>query len=138
MAEETFSIIDDGETAAVPARLSGNAVRLSRGALEQALGWTLKPEGLCRGSVCVPVRAGAALETVEGVDLAGVATALGRPLAIDADERAAYVGVGADERARTLASLEAPDFTLPDLAGRLHSLGEHRGKKVLLVAYASW
>jgi hypothetical protein len=138
MAEETFSIIDDGKAAAVPARLSGGAVRLSRGALEQALGWTLKPEGLCRGNVCVPVRAGAALETVEGVDLAGVATALGRPLALDADERAAYVGVAADERARTLATLEAPDFTLPDLAGRPHSLGEHRGKKVLLVAYASW
>jgi hypothetical protein len=63
MAGETFSIIDDGKPTAVPARLRGDAVRLSRGALEQALGWTLKPEGLCRGSVCVPLRAGAALET---------------------------------------------------------------------------
>jgi hypothetical protein len=138
MAGETFAIIDDGKPTAVPARLREGTVRLSRDALEQALGWTLKPEGLCRGSVCVPVRAGAALETAEEVDLAGVAAALGRPLAIDAEERAAYVGVGADERARPLASLEAPDFTLPDLAGGLHSLGEHRGKKVLLVAYASW
>jgi hypothetical protein len=138
MAGETFSIIDDGKSIAVPARLSGGAVRLSRGALEQALGWTLKPEGLCRGGACVPVRAGSALETAEGVDLAGVATVLGRPVAIDVEERAAYLGVGADDRARSLASLEAPDFTLPDLAGGLHSLGEHRGKKVLLVAYASW
>jgi hypothetical protein len=72
------------------------------------------------------------------VDLAAVATALGRPLALDMEERAAYVGIGADERARSLAALEAPDFTLPDLDGRPHSLGEHRGKKVLLVAYASW
>ena len=32
----------------------------------------------------------------------------------------------------------APDFTLPDLEGRLHSLSEHRGKKVLLVTWASW
>jgi peroxiredoxin len=46
--------------------------------------------------------------------------------------------VGAHERARSLAALEAPDFTLPDLAGRPHSLAEHRGEKVLLVAYASW
>jgi peroxiredoxin len=37
-----------------------------------------------------------------------------------------------------LASLDAPDFTLPDLDGHLHSLAGHRGKKVLLVAYASW
>ena len=30
------------------------------------------------------------------------------------------------------------DLSLPDLDGRLHSLAEHRGTKVLLVAYASW
>ena len=46
--------------------------------------------------------------------------------------------MSAAERAKTLSSLEAPDFTLPDLDGRLHSLSEQRGKKVLLVAYASW
>jgi len=46
--------------------------------------------------------------------------------------------VAASVRARALASLEAPDFTLPDLDGRLHTLSNHRGKKVLLVAYASW
>jgi hypothetical protein len=122
----------------VPARVSGDAVRLSREALEQALGWTLKPEGLCRANVCVPLRARAAVDTPDGVDLAGVAAALGRPLALDLDARAAYVGVGAHERARVLESLEAPNFTLPDLDGRLHSLAEKRGKKVLLVAYASW
>jgi peroxiredoxin len=37
-----------------------------------------------------------------------------------------------------MATLEAPDFTLPDLAGRMHTLSDHRGKKVLLIAYASW
>ncbi|TAJ31410.1 MAG: redoxin domain-containing protein, partial [Reyranella sp.] len=35
-------------------------------------------------------------------------------------------------------SLEAPDFTLPDLDGKTHSLAEQRGKKVLLVSWASW
>ena len=44
----------------------------------------------------------------------------------------------AEERGRRLASLEAPDFTLPDLDGRLHSLSDHRGAKVFLVAYGSW
>jgi peroxiredoxin len=27
---------------------------------------------------------------------------------------------------------------LPDLSGRMHALSDFRGKKVLLVAYASW
>ncbi len=130
--------VESGRVTTVPARMRDGAVRLSREALERALGWALRPEGLCRGSLCVPVREAAALEFPDGVDLGAVAATLGRPLALDVEEGAAYVGMGADERARSLAALEAPDFTLPDLHGRPHSLAEHRGKKVLLVAYASW
>jgi hypothetical protein len=73
-----------------------------------------------------------------GVERAARAREAGRPVAIDLLERAAYLGVAAAARAAALASLEAPDFTLPDLDGRLHTLSAHRGTKVLLVAYASW
>jgi len=78
------------------------------------------------------------LDEADGVARATRAETSGRPVAIDRDERAAYLGVSAAERAKGLSSLEAPDFALPDLDGRLHSLSEHRGQKVLLVAYASW
>jgi peroxiredoxin len=37
-----------------------------------------------------------------------------------------------------LQSLQAPDFTLPDLEGKWHALSEYRGRKVLLVSWASW
>ena len=74
----------------------------------------------------------------EGVERVRGAEADGRPVALDLDEGAAFVGVAARERARRLESLEAPDFALPDLAGRVHRLSEQRGKKVLLVVYASW
>jgi hypothetical protein len=84
------------------------------------------------------VPADAALETSGGVDLAAFAKLLDRPLALDLHERAAYLGVSAGERQRALRSLVAPDFTLPDLSGRPHRLSDHRGKKILLVAYASW
>ena len=76
--------------------------------------------------------------TDDGIDLAGFAALLSRPLAIDVDERVACLGASAVDRAAQLASLEAPDFTLPDLNGRMHALSDYRGKKVLLVAYASW
>lgn len=79
-----------------------------------------------------------ALDEAEGVARATKAGASGRPVAIDRDERAAYLGVSAADRAGALSSLEAPDFTLPDLDGRSHTLSAYRGKKVLLVAYASW
>ena len=42
------------------------------------------------------------------------------------------------ERTAALESLEAPDFTLPDLSGRPHSLVDYRGRKVLLATWASW
>jgi hypothetical protein len=133
-----FQILDGHALVEVDARISGERVALDPASLERALGWKLRPEGLCRGSVCVPVRDRSALVGSEGIDLTGLASALGRPLALDAQEGAAALGTGAAERRSLLASLEAPDFTLPDLSGRRHSLSEQRGKKVLLVAYASW
>jgi hypothetical protein len=48
------------------------------------------------------------------------------------------LGEGAEARASSLRSLEAPDFTLPDVDGRPHSLSDYRGKKVFLVSWASW
>jgi hypothetical protein len=67
--------------------------------------------------------------TADAVELArALARRLERPLALDVDERAAYLGVSAAERARQLASLEAPDFALPDLeAGS--TLAEHRRRR---------
>jgi hypothetical protein len=80
----------------------------------------------------------AVLGAPEGAEVLKRAEAEGRPVAVDPEEGVAYLGVSARARAAALASLEAPDFTLPGLDGRLHSLREQRGKKVLLVAYASW
>jgi hypothetical protein len=117
---------------------SGGELRAAPEAVASALGWTLEAEGLCRGDVCVPVRDRGALLRDGGIDLERLAALLGRPLACDAEERMAVLGVSAEDRARALMSLEAPDFTLPDLSGQQHSLHQHRGKKVLLIAYASW
>ena len=133
-----FALIDEGRPVELEAEISGGRVRIPEAALRDALGWELRAEGLCRGDVCVPVRDPAKLAGDSGVDLEALAELLDRPLALDAEERAAALGTSAGERTVQMASLEAPDFTLPDLAGRMHSLSEHRGKKVLLIAYASW
>lgn len=134
----TFTILDEGRAVVVPAVVAGGQVRVPADAVHTALGWDYHGGQLCSDTMCVPVADGAALADERGIDLAALAAALDRPLALDVAESAAYLGVSARERAQALSSLEAPDFTLPDLAGRLHSLSEHRGKKVLLVAYASW
>ena len=132
---ETFTWIDGDRVAAVAAAIDGDSVRVAPDALRAATGWELKPEGLCKDNACVPVRD---LADARGVDLAAFARALDRPIAIDAAERVAALGTSAAERSARMATLQAPDFSLPDLGGRMHTLSEHRGKKVLLIAYASW
>lgn len=133
-----FTLIEADRTAQVPASLANGRVWLSATGVRDALGWELKPQGLCRGERCVPVRDPSDFANAKGIDLELLAATLGQPLALDADERVAALGAPVAERAASLASLEAPDFRLPDLAGRMHALSEQRGKKVLLIAYASW
>jgi hypothetical protein len=138
MPEDQFTVIDGGRATVVRAVVTQDRVRLSPGDLKEALGWELRPEGLCKEPVCLPVPADSLIATDEGVDLIELANLLDRPLALDIDQRAAYVGASAGTRSEALASLEAPDFSLPDLDGRSHALSDYRGQKVLLVAYASW
>jgi hypothetical protein len=84
------------------------------------------------------VSSSSGLDVGELLDLGALAELLRRPLALDLVERAGFLGESASARSDALTSLDAPDFTLPDLAGISHSLAEHRGEKVFLVAWASW
>ena len=67
-----------------------------------------------------------------------LADALQRPLVTDQEHAVAALGASHHDRGDALTSLKAPDFSLPDLDGNIHSLSDQLGKKVLLVAYASW
>ena len=63
---------------------------------------------------------------------------LTNPPPADASRSVWMLGEAAADRGASLASLEAPDFTLPDITGKLHSLSDFRGKKVFLATWASW
>jgi hypothetical protein len=107
--------------------------------LEALTGWALKPEGLCRAEACVPLpRDGSWLDDAGRVDLATFAERLGRPVVHDDAHAIWAFGESASARGRALDSLQAPDFTLPDLDGKLHSLADHRGRKVFLYAWGSY
>jgi hypothetical protein len=135
---EPFTIIDEVRAATVDAAIEGGRILVPSEDIDRALGWTLKPEGFCRDDVCVPVRDGSNVLRNGAVDLAAFAELIGRPIALDAGERAAAVGASAQDRTAVLTTGEAPDFTLPDLSGRMHSLSDYRSKKVFLAVWASW
>lgn len=129
-----------GEVRVAGAEVDGEELWLPAGELGAALGWTLREEGLCRRDVCVAIPPGREAEfTRDGtVNAAAFWRHTDRPVVHDRSGTVWVLGAASKERAAQLSSLEAPDFTLPDLDGELHSLREQRGKKVLLVTWASW
>jgi hypothetical protein len=132
-----LTVLDGERTTEVEAERDGERVLLHRDALLAATGWERKPEGLCRGDICVPPRDDS-LDAPGGcVDLAAFAAALRRPLVLDSDHGVAALGAAADAH-EDLRNTRAPEFALPDLEGRIHRLSDLRGRKVLLAAYASW
>jgi len=131
---------EQSETPSPTARADNDDLWISPRELELATGWSMKPEGFCLGDVCVPVPAADRSRYVDGdrINAAAFWRRLGNPIVHDASGEIWALGSGASDRAASLQSLEAPDFTLPDLSGATHSLSRQRGKKVLLVTWASW
>jgi hypothetical protein len=135
------TLLTDHGTIIVEARHNaGEDLWLTARNAEKATGWTLKPEGLCKADVCVPVPPHRASEFVSGtaINLAAFWRHMDLPLVHDDSCDTWVLGESASARSARLQSLEAPDFSLPDLDGKQHSLSAQRGKKVLLVSWASW
>ncbi len=122
----------------VPGDVLDGRLFVEASSLEEATGWVRKPEGLCRGDICVPVRDPERLERGNLIDLAGLASALGRRSIVDIDARIAAISADAMDRRGALEGLVAPAFTLPDLDGSPVSLGDSSGLKRVLVTFSSW
>ena len=100
---------------------------------EERTGWAFKPEGACKGEVCIPL----ADPPGDTVDLATIADAMNLPLVHDAEHGVWAIGpesVGG----RVLTTAEAPELVLPTLDGDEFRLSSLRGSKVLLVAWAPY
>src|SRR5262249_29763454 len=72
----------------------------------------------------------------QSLNLTGFARLISQPYAGDEWHEVWYFGAPSQQVSKLL-DLQGPDFTLPDLDGRAHSLSEQRGKKVLLAVGAS-
>lgn len=99
-------------------------------------GWEAKPEGLCKGDVCVPAPDVVAPDG--GLDVAVLAERLGMPLVRDEDSGLVALGPDTVGSGRALATATAPELELPDADGNPFRLSALHGRKVLLVAWASW
>jgi len=100
--------------------------------LERRTGWTIRPEGACKGETCVP------LPPMHGptVDVRVLAAHLGMPLI--KDDLTGMWCLGPEAEGRVLTTAVAPEVTLPEWRGGSIALGSLRGSKVLLLAWAPW
>lgn len=131
--------------ATVDANDDAAALWLDASGIEAAIGWQWKPEGLCQGDVCMPLAPAARAQWVRerpgqapALNLAAMWRHSGQPAVHDQAGQTWVLGTGSGQRRAALETLEAPDFTLPDLAGVPHRLADYRGRKVFLATWASW
>ena len=112
--------------------------------LELLNDFELKPEGACLDDLCVPIKQDRDSEIFvrrddeRWVNASELARRLQQASAHDAQHRVWSFGPVPATRSAFLDRAEAPDFALPDREGNLVRLSDFRGKKVLVLAWASW
>jgi hypothetical protein len=106
--------------------------------------FVLKPEGACLAELCIPVRQDRDSEMFvkrggQGwFNVTELARRLQQAFAVDTEHAVWSFGNIPVTRNTFLQSAMAPDFALSDRQGRQVRLSDFRGKKVLLVTWASW
>jgi|SRR5581483_12429247 len=112
--------------------------------LKKSTRFELKPSGVCRDELCFPLPKANRESFVRKQDdgswfnLSAFARLVHQPIAYDEKHSIWLFGDRPAVQNGFLATLTAPDFTLPDVNGKMHSLSDFKGKKVLIVTWASW
>ncbi len=144
MSLKNITVIYDEKRVVVHgARSEAEDLWLSPEDLARVSGWELTAEGVCLEGLCVPEPPGeesfvARRGDGTWVNLSRLARLLDQPVVASPEHRVWFFGDRPQRLADRLVSLTAPDFTLPDLDGRRYTLSQFRGRKVFLVAWASW
>lgn len=139
------TVIYDGAVSSVRRTLpDARDLWLTLDDLRRASRFVLKPQGACLDELCVPIpraRERAFLRRESGkkwFNLSELARALHQPEVHDSGHAVWLYGPRPESARKRIRTLEAPDFTLPDWKGVRRSLSDFRGKKVLLITWASW
>lgn len=136
-------VYDDKATEVATAREEADQLWITTADLKRSTRFEVKPQGVCRDELCFPLPKSKQQgflrkdNNESWFNLTAFAQLVHQQVAHDATLATWYFGLRADQR-QGLSSLQAPDFVLPDLNGKLHRLSNFQGKKVLLVTWASW
>src|SRR3954470_4785633 len=136
-------VYDDNVTELSAATEDASQLWITTADLKRATRFEVKPQGVCRDELCFPLPKARQQEFIRRTapvtwfNMTAFAALVHQPVAHDAALSTWYFGLRSDQR-QQLSSLQAPDFTLPDLHGKPPRLSDFPGKKILLVTWASW
>lgn len=107
-----------------------NTLDINANDFRAGTGWQIKPEGACKGEVCVPLGSG-------DFDLKATTERLG--MAIVQNEASGTWAIGPESLGdRALVTAVAPELVLDDINGNEFRLSSLLGKKVVIVSWAPY
>ncbi len=118
-----------------PARDAG-ALWIRKRDLARVNGFELKSQGACRADLCIPIPKG--MVRGDYFNLTAFAKKAGQPVVADRGARVWSFGEMQALGGGLANSRVAPDFAVPDRLGRPVHLAGFRGRKALVVTWASW
>ena len=105
-------------------------------------GFVVKPEGACLDEICIPLTDASGLSVQrlgqQWINVTGLAQKLNQPYAYDGDKKVWSFAPIPAKHESYLNTAIAPDFELKDREGKTVRLSDFKGKKVLLMTWASW
>ncbi len=116
--------------------VEGEALWIQKADLPSINGFELKPQGACREEICIPIPRPMMRGTQ--FNLSAFAERIGQRAVADPAMRVWSFGEIPVVRGAFLESRLASDFSVPDRKGRPVRLSQFRGKKALVVTWASW
>ena len=115
---------------------ASGALWVQKADLPRINGFELKPQGACRADICIPIPP--AMMRGDLFNLTAFAGRVGQKFIADASARVWSFGEIPVVQGAYVESRVAPDIEVPDRKGRPVRLSQFRGRKVLLVTWASW
>jgi hypothetical protein len=134
------TILYQGNTITLDNTGPGDGLLVQLDDLARINGFTVKPEGACFDSMCIPLR-GNLLVEVDGqtwLDLEAFAEHMGQAFVADRTARVWSFAEMPAKRENLLTNGMAPDLNITDRQGNVFNLTDLKGKKALIVTWSSW